>query len=107
MWHKGVSLTASGLALIYLVDNGGTRTTSDQVNRNIRSSIDIFYQFPCVRRELYEYAATAVNDCKYAKDSENTEVFEIHGCQITQTCEGFVRYDIDEIRSLSYSYVEL
>jgi hypothetical protein len=91
MWHKGVSLTASGLALIYLVDNAGTRTTSDPVNREIRSSVDVFFQSSRTGPEFYEYANAVVNDYKYLKDNDNTEVFEILGCHISQTRDGLVR----------------
>lgn len=94
MWQKGVSLTSNGLALIYLVDNAGTRTTSDQVNREIRSSVDVFLQSSCTGPELYVHAAAAVNEYKYLKDNDNTEVFEIHGCQISQTRDGLVRWDL-------------
>lgn len=29
MWYKGISFTGENFALIYLVDSGGTRTTTD------------------------------------------------------------------------------
>jgi hypothetical protein len=41
MWHKGISLTAEGCALIYLVDSGGTRTTSDPISVEVKEDITI------------------------------------------------------------------
>lgn len=91
MWHKGVSLAADGLALIYLVDNAGTRTTSDPVNRDVRSCIEVFFQSSRSGPEYYEYASSIVGDYKYLKENDNTEVFEILGCHISQTRDGLVR----------------
>jgi hypothetical protein len=41
MWHKGISLTGEGCALIYLVDSGGTRTTSDAITIETKEDITI------------------------------------------------------------------
>lgn len=47
MYQKGVSLTSEGCALIYLVDDAGTRTTSDAMTFDITRdySIPVFLKY--------------------------------------------------------------
>lgn len=46
MWYKGISFTSDNMALTYLVDSAGTRTTTDSfTDLSSDYSIGVFYKF--------------------------------------------------------------
>lgn len=94
MWEKGISLTADGCALIYLVDTAGTRTTSDAVNKEIR--VDYGWQvFISNCRMGAHYFAEADNASKnyhFFTQDDGTQVFDILGFRVSQTQDGMVRW---------------
>lgn len=96
MWEKGVSLTADKCALIYLVDNAGTRTTSDAVNKNYR--VDYCWQVfaeNCRFGVQYFHDAEAVTkNYQFFTQDDGTQVFEILGFRVAQTVDGMVRWDV-------------
>lgn len=46
MWYKGISFTSDNMALTYLVDSAGTRTTTDSfTDLSSDYSLGVFYKF--------------------------------------------------------------
>ena len=94
MWEKGISLTADGCALIYLVDTAGTRTTSDAVNKDIGT--DYAWQvFACNSRygsHYFHEAQAAAQSYSFFTQDDGSKVFEILGFRVSQTQDGMVRW---------------
>lgn len=93
MWEKGISLTADGCALIYLVDTAGTRTTSDAVNKDYRNeySWQVFSQNCRFGVQFYNEAEAASKNYHYLTQDDGTQVFDILGVRVSQTQDGMVR----------------
>lgn len=93
MWEKGVSLTADGCALIYLVDLAGTRTTSDSVNKDIRNdySWQVFVSNARLGPQHFNEADAASKNYHYFTQDDGTQVFDILGFRVSQTTDGMVR----------------
>lgn len=93
MWEKGISLTADGCALIYLVDSAGTRTTSDAVNKDYRSD-NCWKVFSSCERfggVYFEEAEAAAKNYHFFIQEDGSNVFDVLGFRITQTIDGMVR----------------
>lgn len=91
MWKNSISLTALGCCLTYLVDPAGTRTTSDQVNREWNKDYcrETLARDYVVRSQAeVEHAAAHYN---YKVEEDETETFTICGVRISQTRDGMVR----------------
>lgn len=93
MWEKGVSLTADGCALIYLVDLAGTRTTSDSVNKDVRGDYawQVFASSARLGHQYYSDAEAASKNYHYFTQDDGTQVFDILGFRVSQTTDGMVR----------------
>lgn len=93
MWEKGVSLTADGCALIYLVDSAGTRTTSDAVNKDYRSDNcwKIFTSNVRIGGQFFDEADAASKNYHFFTQDGGTQVFDILGFRVSQTIDGMVR----------------
>ncbi|CRL06863.1 CLUMA_CG019582, isoform A [Clunio marinus] len=93
MWEKGVSLTADGCALIYLVDTAGTRTTSDPVNKDTRNdySWQVFIDNCRLGEAYYDEADVAAKTYHFFTQDDGTQVFDILGFRVSQTHDGMVR----------------
>ena len=54
IWPRGISFTASNCAIVYLVDQAGTRSTSDQFHDLYsEDSSECKHIFPILRRYIY------------------------------------------------------
>jgi hypothetical protein len=93
MWEKGISLTAEGCALIYLVDNAGSRTTSDAVNKDNVTDycLKVFYENSNLGSHLFPEAEVACNSYHFATQKDGSHVFDILGYRISQTTDGMVQ----------------
>lgn len=91
MWKDSISLTARGCCLTYLVDPAGTRTTSDQVNREWTKDYckEAFFEgYQMRNRAEVDYTAAHYN---FKIEEDETESFTICGVRISQTRDGMVR----------------
>ncbi|CAO1329744.1 unnamed protein product [Diamesa hyperborea] len=93
MWHKGVSLTSDGCALIYLVDSAGTRTTSDVVQTDIQIDYctQVFTNDVRIGPYLFSLATEVVGASNYWRLDDGTENFDINGFRISQTRDGMAK----------------
>lgn len=93
MWHKGVSLTSEGCALIYLVDSAGTRTTSDVVQKDIQIDYctQVFTDDVRIGSDLFIAATQVVGASSFWLQDDGTENFDINGFRISQTRDGMVK----------------
>lgn len=93
MWEKGISLTADGCALIYLVDSAGTRTTSDGVNKDIRNEYgwQVFVNNSRLGTRYFAEADAIAKHYHFFTQDDGTSVFDILGFRISQTRDGMVR----------------
>ncbi|XP_055642549.1 uncharacterized protein LOC129779222 [Toxorhynchites rutilus septentrionalis] len=93
MWHKGISLTSEGCALIYLVDAAGTRTTSDAIN--IDPKVDyinpVFHNGSRIGTQFYQEANQIAQCCNFWLNDDGTEIFHLNGFRIQQTVDGLVK----------------
>lgn len=93
MWDKGISLTADGCALIYLVDTAGTRTTSDAVNKdtNFEYCWQVFAANDRIGSQYYIEAEAATKNYHFFTQDDGTQVFDILGYRVSQTQDGMIR----------------
>lgn len=93
MWEKGISLTADGCALIYLVDSAGTRTTSDAVNKDHRFEYgwQVFVNNARLGEHRFNEAQAAAKNHHFFTQDDGTQVFDILGFRVSQTTDGMVR----------------
>lgn len=93
MWEKGISLTAEGCALIYLVDTAGTRTTSDAVNKDRLGDYcwGVFVGNCRIGAQYYHEADVASKSYHFFTQDDGTTVFDILGYRVSQTQDGMVR----------------
>lgn len=91
IWKNSVSLTAEGMALIYLVDVAGTRTTSDLVNRDWSRDYcrEVFLEDIHVRTQAEIYYVT--DHYRYKSEEDGTETFIICNIRISQAPDGMLR----------------
>ncbi|CAG0913639.1 unnamed protein product [Notodromas monacha] len=91
MWYKGVSFTADQCSLVYLVDEGGTRTTADRFSPQLHApafaTSQVFLGGACYGCE------TAFSQCyvilqesyDYCRLKSGTEVWVINNVRVTMT----------------------
>jgi hypothetical protein len=93
MWEKGISLTADGCALIYLVDTAGIRTTSDAVNKDVRGDYcwGVFVGNCRIGAQYLHEADAAAKNYHFFTQNDGTTVFDILGFRVSQTQDGMVR----------------
>lgn len=94
MWEKGVSLTSDGCALTYLVDNAGSRTTSDAVNKDYMTdyALKVFTDCSVWGAHLQHDAEKACSSYKFSTLKDGVHMFEILGYRIQQTTDGMVQW---------------
>ncbi|CAL8110389.1 unnamed protein product [Orchesella dallaii] len=92
MWYKGVSFTSEKCALVYLVDQAGTRTTTDTF-----SDMSGDFSMPVFLSDSY-FGPSAIDECiqilrgtQYWLTEEGVENWIINGIRISQTADGLVR----------------
>lgn len=92
MWYKGVSFTSEKCALVYLVDQAGTRTTTDTF-----SDMSGDFSMPVFLSDSF-FGPNAVEECiqilrgtQYWLTEEGVENWIINGIRISQTADGLVR----------------
>jgi len=92
MWFKGVSFSSEQSALVYLVDQAGTRTTTDQF-----SDMSGDFTLPVFLMES-SYGPDHVTDCirllqttQYWLTEEGVENWVINGIRVSQTADGLAR----------------
>lgn len=95
IWCKGISFTSENNALVYLVDSGGTRTTTDTF-MDLRNDIteQVFLTGSTHGPAYDNQAKKEVMNHKYWPALDGTEVHELNGFRIAQTVDGMVRYVI-------------
>lgn len=93
MFYKGVSFTSDTSALVYLVDQAGTRTTSDTF-----SDLSGDFSIPVFLHNAH-YGSHMVRECKkicsqtqYWITEDGTENWVVNGIRVSQTADGLVRY---------------
>lgn len=91
IWKDCISLTARGCALIYLVDTAGTRTTSDQVNRDWSHDYCKSVYLDGMNLRNIDQTCYAAQHYRYRIDDEGTDVFHVCNVRISQTQDGMVR----------------
>ncbi|CAG9799630.1 unnamed protein product [Chironomus riparius] len=91
IWKDCIALTARGCALTYLVDTAGTRTTSEQVNRDwSHDYCRETYLDGMNLRNIYQ-TSYAANHYRHRVDDEGTDIFYIFNVRVTQSEDGMVR----------------
>lgn len=92
IWYKGISFTSENNALVYLVDSGGTRTTTDSF-MDLRNDIteQVFLTGSTHGPAYDNQAKKEVMNHKYWPALDGTEVHELNGFRIAQTVDGMVR----------------
>lgn len=92
IWYKGISFTSENNALVYLVDSGGTRTTTDTF-MDLRNDIteQVFLTGSTHGPAYDNQAKKEVMNHKYWPALDGTEVHELNGFRIAQTVDGMVR----------------
>lgn len=92
IWYKGISFTSENCALVYLVDSGGTRTTTDSfldLRNDISSQV---FLASSIHGPSYEnQAIKEIMNHKYWPTMDGTEMHELNGFRIAQTIDGMVR----------------
>uniref|UniRef100_A0A182NHE8 Uncharacterized protein n=1 Tax=Anopheles dirus TaxID=7168 RepID=A0A182NHE8_9DIPT len=93
MWQKGISLTSTGCALIYLVDAAGTRTTSDMINMDMEADYVNQVFFNGVVRAAHNYTDqwNIIQSSSYQLGAEGSVQILLNGHRITQGCDGLVK----------------
>lgn len=92
IWYKGISFTSENCALVYLVDSGGTRTTTDSfldLRNDISSQVFLNGSIHGVSYE--NQAIKEMRNHKCWPTLDGTEIHELNGFRISQTVDGMVR----------------
>ena len=92
MWHKGVSFSADTCALVYLVDQAGTRTTTDSFSdMNGDFSVPIFLGESRYGPETIQECIGQLQKMNYWVSEDGIENWVINGIRVSQTADGMVR----------------
>lgn len=91
IWKDCVSLTSRDCALIYLVDTAGTRTTSDQVNRDWSRDYckEVYLEGMTFRNQIETHFAA--DHYRYKVEEDGSDVFIICNIRVSQARDGMVR----------------
>lgn len=84
-------MTARGCALIYLVDTAGTRTTSEQVNRDWSHDYcqEIYTEGMNMRNIVQN--SYAAKHYRYRVDDDGNDIFYVCNARVSQSEDGMVR----------------
>lgn len=113
MWYKGISFTSDNMALTYLVDSAGTRTTTDSfTDLSSDYSLAVFYKLVFFLKIIYlkknhfhefvlsasrygEYyqgeAISVLQGSQYWSSEDGTDIFDVNGVRVSQTADGLVK----------------
>ncbi|XP_050073120.1 uncharacterized protein LOC126561215 [Anopheles maculipalpis] len=93
MWHKGISLTSTRYALIYLVDSAGTRTTSDMISMDMEADYvnQVFFNGVVPAAHNYIDQWQIIQNSSYQLGQEGSLQFQVNGFRITQGGDGLVK----------------
>lgn len=93
MWHGGISFTSDSSALVFLLDEGGTRSTTDKfcdlVSYDFSKSV--FFAESLHGPQFVDECLTLLNTARYTVKSNGDEKWIIHGIKIEQNADGFVK----------------
>jgi hypothetical protein len=98
MWYKGVSFTSERSSLVYLVDEGGTRTTADRFSPQLHapafatSSVFLNGSIHSQENAFQECYNLLQDSYDYYKTKNGTDVWVINGVRISQTDDLVVTY---------------
>jgi hypothetical protein len=92
MFYKGVSFTSDSSALTYLVDQAGTRTTSDNFSdMNGDFTIPVFLSDAAYGPNFVRECAKWLRQAQFWYTEDGIENWVINGIRISQTPDGLVR----------------
>jgi len=92
MFYKGVSFTSDSSALTYLVDQAGTRTTSDNFSDlNGDFSVPVFLSDAAYGQTYIRECGKLLKQAQFWYSEEGIENWVINGIRISQTADGLVR----------------
>jgi len=93
MFYKGVSFTSDTSALVYLVDQAGTRTTTDNFSdMHGDFSIPVFLEEAYYGYHAIKEATSILRSSQYWVTEDGVENWVINGVRVSQTPDGLVRY---------------
>jgi len=92
MFYKGVSFTSDTSALVYLVDQAGTRTTSDTFSDlGGDFSIPVFLYNAHYGPNMIPECTKILRQAQYWITEDGTENWVVNGIRVSQTADGLVR----------------
>lgn len=92
MFYKGVSFTSDTSALVYLVDQAGTRTTSDTFSDlGGDFSIPVFLYNAHYGPNMIHECTKILRQAQYWITEDGTENWVVNGIRVSQTADGLVR----------------
>jgi len=92
MWYKGVSFTSEHCALVYLVDQAGTRTTTDNFSDMEGDfSMPVFLSTAQYGPSTISEAIKLLQNVQYWITEEGVENWVVNGIRVSQTSDGLVR----------------
>lgn len=93
MWHGGISFTSDSSALVFLLDEGGTRSTTDTFCDLVRYdfSKSVFFAESLYGPQYVDECLMLLNTARYTVKSNGDEKWIINGIKIEQNTDGFVK----------------
>ena len=92
MFYKGVSFTSDTSALVYLVDQAGTRTTSDTFSDLSGDfSIPVFLHDAQFGPQMMRQCTKIIRQAQYWITEDGTENWVVNGIRVSQAADGLVR----------------
>lgn len=90
---RGISFTSDSSALVFLLDEGGTRSTTDKfcdiVSYDFSKSV--FFAESQHGSQYVDECLTLLNTARYTVKSNGDEKWIINGIKIEQNTDGFVK----------------
>ena len=93
IYTKGISFTANNCALVYLVDEAGARSTSDQFHDLFAGDIvDKLFKESCKKAGItaYDLSLKHLDSSQYWQSENGLDCWLINGISIKQTKDGLV-----------------
>jgi hypothetical protein len=101
MFYKGVSFTSDTSALVYLVDQAGTRTTSDTFSDLSGDfTVPVFLNNAHYGPHMMRECTKILRQAQYWITEDGTENWVVNGIRVSQTADGLVRYVFPIVSSL-------
>ncbi|CAG0892607.1 unnamed protein product [Cyprideis torosa] len=97
IWWRGVSFTSSVCALVYLVDEAGTRTAVESFSDLEREEFleNIFRKDARIGPEVIPEMTKILQRCQYRIGQSGCQIWNINGIRILQTRYGVIRVSRD------------